>query len=125
MHYYEYDSTRPTGTVSPHYVPQSVLDEYQKSCKGQYIRTNIDGTGTVVARFLGYDSTSGMVQLDVAYPWDIAGYMEIHQVDIKGIACLGWVLPPQYQRYYHHYNGSGHGGHWIWTEHSGWIPSPY
>lgn len=124
MYPYKNDSPRPPGPIHPHYLPTSTVDEYLKSCKGQYIRTNIAGTGTVVARLLGFDSTSGMVQLDIAYPWDSAGYTEVHHIDLTGISCIGWTLPPQYQQHHHHH-GSGHGRQWIWTNQYGWIQVPY
>ncbi|HDR8271979.1 TPA: hypothetical protein QC118_004657, partial [Bacillus cereus] len=99
---YYYDSTRPpmpsSGTVQHHLLPQITVEQYLQSCKGQYIRTNMSGSGTIIARLLGYDNTSGMVQLDIAYPRYLAGFIEVHRSDLTGISCLGWTLPPQYSQ---------------------------
>ncbi|MEC3335865.1 hypothetical protein J0801_29555 [Bacillus cereus] len=127
MYYYEYDLIRPTGSISQHYVPEKKILDLLNNCKGQYVRTSISGIGIVAARLLGYDSSTGMVELDIAYPWDIAGYTEVNLIDLVTITCIGWELPPQYQQhqYQQHHHGSTHGRQWIWTNQYGWIQVPY
>ncbi|MED3729431.1 hypothetical protein [Priestia filamentosa] len=93
--YYRMYPTQPIQGL----LPEETIRQYLQSCRGQYIRTTIKNQGTVVARLLGYtDKPTYMVQLDIAYPRNMAGYTEVHDSDLIGISCLGWTLPPEYQQ---------------------------
>jgi hypothetical protein len=77
-------------------IPEMTVEDYIPKCQGQYIRSAYLGK-TIVGRLLAYIKATGMVQIDIAFPSDLAGFTEIHRNDLVGISCLGPVLPPQYQ----------------------------
>lgn len=88
-----YDFQRFDG---PTLLPQATVEQYLTTCRGQYIRTTVTGLGPVTARLLGYNATTGMVQLDIVTPYGNE-FTEVNRVDLVGITCLGHTLPPQYQ----------------------------